>query len=102
LLVATNALGWWIYPQYRREIKADLYQASTAWGLSFEVKEHLAWFVLLLAVAGATAMWAAAGRAGVELRQPIRLIYGIAAALTLAVGAIGVFLASVLSFGYAV
>jgi len=96
-----SVLGWVVYPAYRSDVKPELYRVSAFVGDLFEVKEHLAWYALCFAVAGAALMWMARDRTGVALRRPILVTYTITALLTLAVGAIGMYLASVRGFPYA-
>lgn len=91
LMVATHALGWWVYPAYRSEVKLRVYEASYAAGQLFETKEHLAFFALCLALAGVGLTWA---------RQPSRTIWGLCAACALGAGVIGVVVSSVAGFAY--
>lgn len=100
LVVATNALGWYIYPAYREDVKIELYRASAHWGELFEIKEHLAFYSLCLAIAAAILVWASADERGIVLRQPIRLMYALIALLTLSAGVMGILISSVLGFDY--
>jgi len=97
-IILTNVAGWVIYPAYRELVKLDLYRHARPIGLLFEVKEHIAWFALALAVAGAVFMAAATGARGVTLRRPIRTIYGLVFLLSLVVGVLGVWVSSVNGF----
>lgn len=100
-IVLTSLLGWWIYPPYREEIKAELYLANPFWGDLFEVKEHWGWYSLVLAVAAGVLMWLARDRAQAEgLRQPIRWLYALSGLLALAVGVFGILIASIRGFAY--
>ncbi len=98
LVVATSALGWIIYPPYRELVKLDLYAHARPVGVLFEVKEHLAWYALALAVAGGVCMALSGGEAGPRLRPAIRASYTAAAVLLLACGVMGVYIASVNGF----
>ncbi|MCB9526060.1 MAG: hypothetical protein H6702_22175 [Myxococcales bacterium] len=91
--VAVSALGWFIYPAYRQHLRRPLYAADVRLGLAFEIKEHLAFFALLLAVAGGALLWQARGPHGARLRRPIMAAYGLAALLTAVVCALGIWLA---------
>lgn len=99
-IAATNVAGWVIYPAYRHEIKRQLYAANTWWGRLFEIKEHLGWYVLALALAGGVLMSLSNGPQGDILRRPIRVLYTAAGVLGLVVGGIGTYLASIKGFGY--
>lgn len=63
LMLAPYALGWWIYPTYRAEVKPLLMRESVPWVLAFEAKEHLAFMALALTVGGAGAVLADGRRA---------------------------------------
>lgn len=98
LVIATNVVGWVIYPAYRQTVKLDLYRHVEPVGTAFEVKEHLAWFACALAVAGAVATWYSAGAAGARLRPQLRTLYGAVGALMLVVCGLGIWVASTRSF----
>lgn len=102
LVVATNVLGWYIYPDYRETVKLEIYRASHFWGEMFEIKEHLAFFSLCLALAAAIAVFASSDARGVMLRQPIRVLYLLMAMLVSAAGVLGIFISSVAGFEYGV
>ena len=97
---AMNALGWWIYPAYRQEIKRDFYLANPLFGDAFEVKEHLGLYALALALAGALIVFRAPDRPSPETVRTIRWTYGLSATLALIVGAIGIWLSSIKGFAY--
>lgn len=101
-VVLANVLGWVIYPAYREEVKADLYRYARPVGLLFEVKEHLAWFALALAVAAATLMWMSQGTSGVGLRASVRTAYLWTGLLMTAVCAMGVWVSVHNGFSYAI
>jgi hypothetical protein len=61
LLSSAFALGWWLYPTYRAEVKPALVAGSNAVALRFESKEHLAFCAAALALAGAVALRRAGG-----------------------------------------
>ncbi len=86
LVTVTGAMGWWLYPGYRAQDKPRLLQEAFPVALAFETKEHLAFYAVVLA-------WAACGLAlgteGAGPRRAARVAYGVAAALTVAVGVLG-------------
>ncbi len=100
LTLLGSALGWVIYPAYRVHLRRALYAADVRLGLAFEVKEHLAFFALLLALAGAAVLTQSGGAAGPTLRRPIRWAYGLAAALSVAAAILGLWLATMRGFPY--
>ncbi len=53
LPVVTAGLGLFLYPDYRAELRRDIFVESIALGNAFERKEHLALGAALLAWAGA-------------------------------------------------
>lgn len=100
LLLAGNALGWFIYPDYRIEVKRHLYLYSMAAGHGFEVKEHFAFFALVLALAGAVAAVVSAKHRDSSLTGIVRLSFAAAALLgTVAIG-LGIWVASLRGFAY--
>lgn len=56
LLLVPFALGAWIYPTYRRDVKPSLWVEHHDAALLFETKEHLAAMAVALAVGGALAL----------------------------------------------
>ncbi|MED5370960.1 MAG: hypothetical protein VX899_08115 [Myxococcota bacterium] len=58
LIALPSALGWWLYPTYRREIKPGLRQDMPALMWAFESKEHLAFGCLCLTLGGAALLLA--------------------------------------------
>jgi magnesium-transporting ATPase (P-type) len=98
LVIVTNVLGWVIYPAYREGPKLELYRHVELVGVGFEVKEHLAFFALCLAVAGAAMAVAASGPAGLALRAPLRTTYAVISVLMVIVCALGVWVATYASF----
>lgn len=97
----TNALGWFIYPAYRVELKASIYALGKGLGDLFEVKEHLAWYSLLLALAGAAVTLQAKAGSVRVLTPTVRLIYLIAACLMIVAAVIGVYLTTLRGFPHA-
>ncbi len=61
LLAIPTALGLWLYPTYRQQVKPGLVQEHLPLALGFETKEHLAVACVAL-VLGGTAMLRLAGR----------------------------------------
>ncbi len=98
LMLLTSASGWWIYPAYRADVKRRLYEASYTAGQLFETKEHLAFFALCLALAGAALLFAADAEHGATLRRPARVCWTLCAACSLAVAVLGVVVSSVAGF----
>lgn len=90
LLVAATLLGWWIYPDYRSEIKPLLRVTEAARVPLFEIKEHLAWLavVLTLGAAGLLASGVAEAEAGA------RALLMAAVACGLLTAALGVWVAA--------
>jgi hypothetical protein len=101
-VIAVNVIGWIIYPEYRTSVKLDLYRHARFFGLLFEVKEHLAWYAIAPAVAGAVALWHADGEHGIALRRPIQWLFLATFALVAAVAIMGVVIASVNGFDDAI
>ncbi len=99
-VVLVNVMGWVVYPDYRIEIKPVLYAADPLLGDLFEVKEHLAWYSLAFAAAGAAVTWFGRDVRDERFRSAIRLTYTFSAALVLVVAAIGVYLSSIRGFAY--
>lgn len=61
LTIATFTTGWLLYPGYRQDPKPALLRLSPGLAAAFETKEHLAWYVLVLAVGGGTLAWISPG-----------------------------------------
>ena len=100
LMFAGNALGWYIYPDYRIEVKRHLYLYSEAAGLGFEVKEHFAFFAVVLSIAGAYAAFVSASQRHPSLTAIVRLSFAAAAILgTIAIG-LGIWIVSLNGFAY--
>ena len=95
---AATFLGYWVYPPYRQEVKRDLYIHDERFGSLFESKEHIAFFAFALVLAGAFVMWRAARSANPELNRLCRILYGLAAVMALAVGVMGIMVASANGF----
>jgi hypothetical protein len=94
----TNAIGWAIYPDYRVALKSAIYALGTLYGDLFELKEHLAWYSLLLALAGgALTTQARSGRS--PLNRALRLTYILSAVLMIVAASIGIALATLRGFG---
>lgn len=97
-VIAVNVAGWIIYPEYRTAVKLDLYRHARFYGLLFEVKEHLAWYAIAPAVAGALALWHADREHGIALRRTIQWLFVAAFVLVASVAVMGVVIASVNGF----
>lgn len=100
LMFAGNALGWYIYPDYRIDVKRHLYLYSEAAGLGFEVKEHFAFFAVVLSIAGAYAAFVSASQRHLSLTAIIRLSFAAAALLGTIAVALGIWVASLRGFAY--
>lgn len=97
LVVVAFGSGVFIYDDYRELVKRDLFKASPTAGLLFETKEHLGYGAMALAV-GAAVCALAAPRKAIELRRLSAIAFAGSAALTLAVGVLGNWIAAVWSF----
>ena len=100
LMFAGNALGWFIYPDYRIEVKRHLYLYSVAAGHGFEVKEHFAFFALVLALAGAFAAYTSANHRHPSLAAIVRLCFAAAALLGTVAIVLGIWIVSLRGFAY--
>lgn len=98
--VAMNGLGWYIYPAYRNEIKRDFYLTNRLYGDFFEIKEHLAYHSMILAIIGGVLISIARGPQARDYIQAIRATYGASAVLAIIVGIIGIWLSSIKGFAY--
>lgn len=98
LAVAVNGLGYGLYPAFREAVRPALYAHGDWAGRLFEVKEHLAVAVLLLALAGLVAARRGADGA---LRQAARQAYLGAAVLATASTLLGVWVSSLARFALA-
>jgi hypothetical protein len=94
---ATYALGIGLYPAYRAGVKRELFQASLSAGLSFELKEHLAFLVLGLTAGAAVAAFAAPS-SGRELRRAAATFFALAAVVACATAALGSYVSAIRSF----
>jgi hypothetical protein len=56
-VLLTLGLGSWIYPAYRLDVKPGRLDGAPLGASLFESKEHLAFFVGALVLAGATMAW---------------------------------------------
>ncbi len=86
LVVLTFSAGWALYPGYRRDPKPALLREAPALAWSFETKEHLAFYVLVLAVVGAVLIFRRPSAGGV---RAARWCYGAASVLAFVVVALG-------------
>lgn len=86
LLTAAVAGGWALYPAYRETHKPQLLQQAFGIARLFETKEHLGFYALALAWAGALLAFSAASPL---TRRTARRCYGFAGAIALVAGALG-------------
>ena len=87
LAVTAFSAGWALYPGYRTGTKRELLGQAPVLARAFETKEHVAFYVVVLAVAGL----------GLALRAPdaeglraARWCYGLAGVLAIGVIGLGV------------
>ena len=92
LLLAVYALGWALYPSYRRELKPDLVQGALPLALRFETKEHLAILALALVLGGALTLRVAGLRPDARTAAWWMLAMGLLCGL--GTGLLGVWVAS--------
>jgi hypothetical protein len=86
LAVATFSAGWALYPGYREGTRRELLAHASGLARAFETKEHLAFYVVVLALAGlGLALWAPDGPG----LRAARWCYGLASALAFVVAALG-------------
>lgn len=98
MLTATFALGWWIYPAYRADVKPSLLRDAPFVALRFESKEHLAFCAAALAVGGAIALRRVGGtRDGRRLAWALLLSAWVCGVLT---AGLGIFVASIAQPGW--
>jgi len=86
LTLLTFAGGWLLYPGYRADPKPELLREARWLAMLFETKEHLAYTVLALALAGAALTFAGTGPNAV---RTARWCYGLAAGVGGLVAALG-------------
>ncbi len=100
MLSASIAAGWFIYPEYRLQIRQHLYATNRALAVSFEVKEHLGTFALFLVLAGAGLLFLSTKPGGPQLRAATGRVYLAAAILAAISATLGVAIASYAGFAY--
>lgn len=83
--VAAFTTGWLLYPGYREDTKPALLVKAPTLASLFEVKEHLAWYALTLALTGTALLWVG----GPWARPHARTALLLAAVLGLVVAALG-------------
>jgi hypothetical protein len=95
----TAALGVWLYGPYRSELKQRVFIESRTMGNLFERKEHLAFGVVALAVAGACAYLASREKKGdPRLSRAAHLAFVLSFAMALATAILGTVVAANKSF----
>lgn len=97
MVVSAFVLGLWIYPPYRDLVRHDLTLMNPGAAVLFETKEHLAWAALAAALGGCLAALLAP-RASFGVRRIAARAFACAAVLGLAVGVLGIHIASVHTF----
>ncbi|MCO4773293.1 MAG: hypothetical protein KDA24_24880 [Deltaproteobacteria bacterium] len=98
LLSGAFAVGWWLYPSYRAEVKPALLADLPRVAASFETKEHLAFCAAALAIAGAVVL-RRAGASSEGRKAAWALLVG-AWICGVTTGALGVFVASFAQTGW--
>ena len=93
LVTTSTALGWWLYPDYRRGVKPGLVRENLAWAMAFETKEHLALFCLALTLSGTGALLF--GSRTPATRRLARVALGLAFLCGATTAALGVGVAAV-------
>lgn len=78
--------GWALYPGYRRSPKPTLLREAPDLARSFETKEHLAFYVLVLALVGAALVLRSPGPGAL---RAARWCYGVASVLAFVVAGLG-------------
>jgi hypothetical protein len=91
------AIGLLLYPSYRGEVKAPLFQENMRAGLLFETKEHLAVFVLSVTL-GATVAALIAPRDGRTIRRAAALLFAFAAIACATTASLGSYVRAVGTF----
>ena len=98
MLTAAFALGWWLYPTYRVQVKPSLLAGAHSVAMAFETKEHLAFCAVALAVGGAVALrTSGASPAGRRAAWHLLVAAWLCGAVT---GVLGVFVASIAQPGW--
>jgi hypothetical protein len=95
--LAAFSSGIFLYGPYREQVRHPLFSDSLAAGFAFETKEHLALFVVSLAVGGTLAAFAAP-RAAFAIRRTAALLFALAALLCAAASGLGTFVQAVRGF----
>jgi hypothetical protein len=90
LLVPAFALGLGLYPTWRTQVKPLLVDRAPWVAQAFELKEHLAWFALILAVSGLGVL-VSAGRLG-QARGLARILLGGALVCGLCTAGLGLWI----------
>ena len=98
LITATAALGAWLYPAYRTQLKPAIFAASSAFGNAFERKEHLALCAVVLAWSGLAAHWSATRERSAALSRLAWVAFVAAAAIATITAGLGVAVALERSF----
>lgn len=90
------AVGAFLYPAYRDELRPAIFRSAPQVGLTFERKEHLAFVVLALAWTGAIAYfgsWRAEGKSRETLHRFAHRTFVVAAVLAFLVASFGTYVA---------
>ncbi len=102
LVAVAASLGAWVYPEYRARLKQHLFLEAPRLGWMFERKEHLAVGVVAFALVGCVAHlavpWCEPGDTRLVVARLAQRAFAVAFALGVAVGVLGVAVASYKSF----
>lgn len=98
LITVTAALGAWLYPPYRSQLKPAIFAASSTFGNAFERKEHLALCAVVLAWSGLAAHWSATRERSAALSQVAWVAFTAAAAMATITDCLGLAVAVQRSF----
>jgi hypothetical protein len=94
---AAYASGIFLYGPYREQVRAPLFADDLSAGLAFETKEHIALFVVSLALGGTLAAFAAPKEA-TAIRRAAALLFLLASFLCAATAGLGTFVQAVRGF----
>ncbi len=91
LITVPAALGAWLYPTYRSQVKPGLLRDRLEVASVFESKEHLAFFTVMLTLAGVGALFLGGGEP--RTRRVARALLAAAWVCGLCTGLMGIYVA---------
>jgi hypothetical protein len=102
VVTAAGAIGAYIYPDYRSQLKQQIFVHARSVGWNFERKEHLAIGAIVLAWAGLAAHLGAVRAADPAVKQPLaraaHLAFVAAFGLSVATALLGMLVATYKTF----